>query len=218
MALLSQQQTDAVEPAGLRERKKVARRLALIDATHALVERDGLEGATVEAICAYAGVSTRTFFNYFESKDDAVLGIAPWALDPSVGDAFAAGGPTGRLMTDLEYVVTNLLDAPMIGRARIEAAMALARRDPRLLVRMMAWMEQNRGEVEALVRRRLGPDAPPHRLELVGILVMVIVRATFERRGGDGSGGADGGADDGAGAEAEVAAVVGELRDILAQT
>jgi len=212
VALPSQHPTDVDEPAGLRERKKVARRLALIDATHALVERDGLEGATVEAICAYAGVSTRTFFNYFETKDDAVLGIAPWALDRTVGDTFAAGGPTGALMTDLEYVVTNLLDKPMIGRARIEAAMALARRDPRLLVRMMAWMEQNRGEVEALVRRRLGPDAPPHRLELVGILVMVVVRATFERRGGDGGIGGD------AGAEGEVAAVVGELRDILAQT
>jgi AcrR family transcriptional regulator len=187
--------TEAPEPRertevrGLRERKKAARRGTLIDATHRLVERDGLDGATVEAICAEAGVSTRTFFNYFESKDDAVLGIEPWSLDPVVAEVFAAGGPTGRLMPDLEVVVSNLLNTPMIGRERVAVAMELARREPRLLVRMMTWMEQNRGEVESLVRRRLGPDAPDHQVELVGILVMVTTRAAFARweaAGGEG--------------------------------
>ncbi|HEY8720961.1 helix-turn-helix domain-containing protein [Pengzhenrongella sp.] len=197
------------EPVGLRERKKVARREALIDATHRLVERDGLDGATVEAICAEAGVSTRTFFNYFETKDDAVLGIEPWSLDPTVADTFAAGGPTGRLMPDLELVAANLLGKPMIGKARIAAAMELARREPRLLVRMMTWMEQNRGEIESLVRRRIGEDAPAHDLELIGILVLLITRATFSRweaAGGDGVPGD------------HLTAVIGDLRALLAES
>ena len=176
-------------PIGLRERQKAARREALIDATHRLVERDGLDGATVEAICAKAGVSTRTFFNYFESKVDAVLGIEPWSLAPEVAEVFAAGGPTGRLMPDLELVVIDLLRRPMISPTRIAAAMALARREPRLLVRQMAWMEQYRGEVEALVGRRLGANTPAYRIELIGILAMVVTRAVFARweaAGGDG--------------------------------
>jgi len=194
--------------AGLRSRQKAARREALIDATHLLVQRDGLDGATVEAICAEAGVSTRTFFNYFASKDHAVLGIEPWAMDPAVADEFAAGGPTGHLMTDLEVLVTWLLDKPMIGSDRVAAAMALARREPRLLLAKMAWMEQSRGEVEALVRRRLGPDAPTERVELIGILVMVITRSAFvrwEATGGDGS------------AQDQLAGVVHELRGLLAE-
>ncbi|MCR6493652.1 TetR/AcrR family transcriptional regulator [Cellulomonas sp. P24] len=197
------------EPAGLRARKKLARREALIDAAHELVERDGLDGATVEAICDRAGVSTRTFFNYFESKDDAVLGIEPWSVSAAVSDEFAAGGPTGRLLPDLEVIIADLLDAPMIGRVRMAAAMELARKEPRLLVRLQAWMEMNRAEIESLVRRRLGEDTPAYRLELVGIVAMVITRATFSRwesTGGDGVAGD------------HLAAVVDDLRALLAET
>ena len=195
--------------AGLRSRQKAARREALIDAAHELVARDGLDGATVEAICARAGVSTRTFFNYFATKDDAVLGIEPWVIDPAVADVFAAGGPTGRLMPDLEVVVLWLLDKPMISRDRIAVALSLAQREPRLLLAKLAWMEQWRKEVDALVRRRLGADAPDDRIELIGILVTVITRAAFVRWE------ATGGAGD---ARDHLAAVVHDLRGLLAET
>jgi len=141
--------------AGLRERKKVARREALIDATHRLVADRGLDAVTIDAICAEVGVSPRTFFNYFETKDDAVLGIGPWSLDETVADTFAAGGPTGSLSADLLVVVTELLDKPAFGKERIAAAFELARREPRLLVRHLTWMEQHRHDIDALVTRRL---------------------------------------------------------------
>src|SRR3712207_6346148 len=102
------------EPLGLRERQKRARRAALVDAAHLLVERDGLDAVTVEAICTEAGVSARTFFNYFESKDDAVLGMEPLALDPEVVETFAAGGPTGDIAADLEVLARSVLVAPVM--------------------------------------------------------------------------------------------------------
>ena len=58
---------------GLRERKRVETRHRIADAALDLTLEHGLEGATVEAISAAAGVSPRTFFNYFDSKDDALL-------------------------------------------------------------------------------------------------------------------------------------------------
>lgn len=58
---------------GLRDRKKAATRSALSEAAMKLTRTHGLESVTAEAIASEAGVSTRTFHNYFNSKEDAVL-------------------------------------------------------------------------------------------------------------------------------------------------
>ena len=111
---------------GLRERKKRARREALIDATHRLVAEHGLDAVTVEAICEEAGVSARTFFNDFESKDDAVLGHTPWPLDTAATEEFASGGPTGHLLADLQTLVSSVLTDAPIGPQRVARALELA--------------------------------------------------------------------------------------------
>src|ERR1700712_1655453 len=59
--------------AGLRERKKLATRLALHQAALQLVAERGLDRVSIDDIAERADVSPRTFFNYFSSKDDAVL-------------------------------------------------------------------------------------------------------------------------------------------------
>lgn len=59
---------------GLRERKKRQTREDLHRAALDLVEEKGFEAVTTEEIAARAGVSARTLFNYFPSKDAAVLG------------------------------------------------------------------------------------------------------------------------------------------------
>ncbi len=60
---------------GLRERKKQATRAALAEAAVRLAAEHGAENVTVEAISEAAGVSPRTFFNYFDSHDDAFVTI-----------------------------------------------------------------------------------------------------------------------------------------------
>jgi len=64
---------DCLKPRGLREEKKAQTRSALSDAALLHVARDGYEATTVEAIARTAGVSVRTFHNYFPGKA-AVLG------------------------------------------------------------------------------------------------------------------------------------------------
>ncbi|MGW8063713.1 TetR/AcrR family transcriptional regulator [Streptomyces ziwulingensis] len=58
---------------GLRERKKRATRAALTEAAVRLAAEHGAEKVTVEAISAAAGVSVRTFFNYFDTRDDVFV-------------------------------------------------------------------------------------------------------------------------------------------------
>ncbi len=68
-------------PPGLRERKKRATRNALAEAAVRLAAEHGVENVTVEAISEAAGVSPRTFFNYFPSHDDAFV-----LIDEAVGE------------------------------------------------------------------------------------------------------------------------------------
>ncbi|EDY43856.2 TetR/AcrR family transcriptional regulator [Streptomyces sp. SPB074] len=58
---------------GLRERKKAATREAVHKAALELAVEHGFENVTVEAIADAAGISRRTFSNYFTAKEDAVL-------------------------------------------------------------------------------------------------------------------------------------------------
>ena len=58
---------------GLRESKKAATRTALSRAAAQLAIMEGAEGVTVATIAAAAGVSPRTFHNYFASREEALI-------------------------------------------------------------------------------------------------------------------------------------------------
>src|ERR1700689_2440924 len=62
---------------GRRDRKKQATRRALRNAALDLVAERGFAHVTVEDIAGAADVATRTFFNYFPSKESAVIGADP---------------------------------------------------------------------------------------------------------------------------------------------
>lgn len=73
----------------LRERNKARTRDALFAATRDLATRDGLAAVTAEQIADAAGVSRRTFFNYF-SGVDALLAEATTEPVSAVIAAFLA--------------------------------------------------------------------------------------------------------------------------------
>jgi AcrR family transcriptional regulator len=164
---------------GLRERKKKARRAALIDAAQNLVAELGLDAVTVEMISAEAGVSPRTFFNYFESKDDAVLGAEDAGLPEDVVRTFVEGGPTGRLLSDLQAVVASLLAAAGEDHDRMVRAMDLMKQEPRLLQRHVVWMDRHKARLVELFETRRATTPMSASNELLTMLVLLLIRTAL---------------------------------------
>jgi AcrR family transcriptional regulator len=133
-------------------------RRALITGARRLTAAHGLGGFTVEQLCAEVGISRRTFFNYFASKDDAVLGTP--ARDPleAFGEQFVAGGRDPRgpgLLEALQELVVRsfaLLEGPHDRALMLE----VLRREPVLLQRLSESMDRHVAQLAALIARRQG--------------------------------------------------------------
>ncbi|KQO61238.1 TetR/AcrR family transcriptional regulator [Curtobacterium sp. Leaf261] len=124
----------------------------------------GLSGFTIEQLCDEVGVSRRTFFNHFSSKEDAVVGIEIGA-DDALLDEFRSGGLVPRGASLVETVCRAVLvHVERHGLTR-EAGLrfkAALDREPSLLPRAMSnGEEQSRLLVDALRQREgLSPDDP----------------------------------------------------------
>lgn len=138
---------------GLRERKKRATRAALAEAAVRLAAEHGAEKVTVEAISAAAGVSVRTFFNYFDTRDDAFVVIDAEAgerIRQAVLDAPAALSPLRALR---EAMAAELAEAEQQHELwRLHARVLHA--SPHLLVRTLGeHMADETGLAEAIAAR-----------------------------------------------------------------
>jgi AcrR family transcriptional regulator len=65
--------SSAAEGGGTRERKREATRARIAETGLQLFLHNGYEATTLDDIAAAAGISRRSFFSYFKSKDDLVL-------------------------------------------------------------------------------------------------------------------------------------------------
>ncbi|WP_281451415.1 TetR/AcrR family transcriptional regulator [Paenarthrobacter nitroguajacolicus] len=156
---------------GLRERKRVATRLAITAVARSLTAERGLNGYTVEEVCEEAGISRRTFFNYFHSKEDAVIGsfsdetphdaLENFNRDPQRVD----GGISNTLLAALYHLTLDIVERSTISHTEVHQLIAAIKAEPQLLGRMTLEGEAREREFMELIAAREGLD--PNHPEIV---------------------------------------------------
>src|SRR6478609_6398940 len=121
-------------PMGLRERKRAQTRHRLEEAAVGLALRDGLDKVTVDAISERADISPRTFFNYFDSKDAAILGV-PIDEQQEVPEV----EPGGEFVPTVVALILEMMGANRERRASLhQDRVAVIKKHPEVLAGQMA--------------------------------------------------------------------------------
>ncbi|SHN47943.1 TetR family transcriptional regulator [Cryptosporangium aurantiacum] len=182
--------TEASKPAGLRERQRQAIRADTRTAALELFEKRGFDDVSVAEIAAEAGISERTFFRHFPTKEDVVLTLLE-SYGPDI---------LSRLETEsLDKPWLEVLGDTYIGMAGVEVTMEgefateldraivqvfrLAQRSTRLQAGIDARMRVWQDDIAQIVARRLGVDidADP-RPRIWGAVTIAVVTTNSARR------------------------------------
>jgi AcrR family transcriptional regulator len=166
-----------------RERNRQATWDAIHGAAVGLVLSDGLAGTTADSIAESAAVSRRTFFNYFATKEDAVLGTRAPRLSGDDLAAFAAA-PDSRSPDDFGRVVRLMTAAVRsvfqdLPTFTLEHRVLL-KRHPELLARIDVHVREAEGLVRGVLADRASDDPAPRDSDRALVLMAgAVMRFAF---------------------------------------
>jgi AcrR family transcriptional regulator len=166
----------------LRTRRRLGTHDEIHQAALELFETQGVRDTTVQQIAARAGVSARTFFRYFTSKEQAAL-PGQRRLLQAIDALEVSGADAATVLRDVEAATEAAIDRdndPELEEHR-RVALLLAR-EPELQA-LAASQEQ---VLTARLRARLAgqlPDSDPVTLLLVAEIAVAVWRTTWERWG-----------------------------------
>jgi AcrR family transcriptional regulator len=164
---------------GLRERKKRATREALHDAALRLTLEHGLEHLTVEEISAVAGVSPRTFFNYFPGKEQAIIGDDLFAADARQVTEIMTGAAS--VLDGMQAIALELATAVATRREQVQLRWQVITRYPALITRMFARLEEFNAIVASAVAARLGQPPDGAYPQLMAAMTTTGIRVAVQR-------------------------------------
>ncbi|GAA1449533.1 TetR family transcriptional regulator [Leifsonia poae] len=162
----------AEEELGLRERKRLATRRAIQLAALELASERGFDRVTIDEISHVANVSPRTFFNYFPSKESAIIGELPELPSEERIERFIAAGPDEPILDGISELLIAAIDTVELTGVSTDETdtrsmhelhglrRALLKDNPELFAQRMASMHQFEDALSAIVQRRLAHDDP----------------------------------------------------------
>ena len=176
------------EACGLRERKKRETRRALNLAALDLVEEKGFAAVTTEEIAARAGVSTRTFFNYFPSKEAAVIGTTAEELE-GYAAALEEARPDETPLQALRRILAGMLAPASIDRELRARRRRILLGEPSLAPALVGNNLRIENALTAALERRLAAESGSAlEARLTVAVAIAAVRACIEHQQNGGSG------------------------------
>ncbi|GAA1347852.1 TetR family transcriptional regulator [Arthrobacter roseus] len=151
----------------LRDRKRTETWSAIHNAATELTLVKGPTHVTVEDITSQANVSQRTFFNYFATKEDAILGLQEPVIDEHVRDEFDL---SCNVLERVSHLLLTVGQSTFAGDRETSLRFEVLEKYPELMHRRIAYIAKVDTLVMDLVRARLElseqwlsdfPDAPP---------------------------------------------------------
>jgi AcrR family transcriptional regulator len=164
---------------GLRERKKRATRQALHDAALRLTLERGLDHLTVEEISAAAGVSPRTFFNYFPGKEQAIVGDDLFAADAGHVAEIMSSAPS--VLDGLQAIALSLAADAATRREQVQLRWQVITRYPALITRIFARLEEFTAILASAVAARVGSAPDDAYPQLMAAVTTTGIRVAVQR-------------------------------------
>ncbi|WP_433260803.1 TetR/AcrR family transcriptional regulator [Micromonospora vinacea] len=159
---------------GRRDRKKAQTRAALTAVALRLVAERGLEHVTVEEISEAADVSSRTFFNYFTCKDEALTDDPALDGKPVVARLAAVPAQVPALRA-VRLALDEAIDTIQADRELWRLRLAVITQNPVLLPRLVSSNVATERAMVSVIATRLGVG-PDHGLPP---LITAVTSAAF---------------------------------------
>ena len=179
---MTDSENSAEAAGGLRERKRQETLRRITDAGVRLFTAHGYEATTLDQIAAEAGISRRTFFHYFKSKDEILL-----SMQRGLGESIAAGlarQPVAQPpLTALRKAMLEIV-APYTSEELLKLD-RLMRASEAVQSRKQAGYILDEATVFAALRR-LWPAEPERALRLVAMLAIGTSRVSLDAWSRDG--------------------------------
>jgi AcrR family transcriptional regulator len=167
---------------GLRERRRRQTSADIRGAAVRLVRERGFDKVTIDEICAEAGISVRTFFNYFPNKESAIA-YGPSDIPEELVEEFVAAGPASYSVVLDELIALaahHLRDMPP-DREQAETMLELAKTTPAMLAAFLADLERFQNHLIDIVARRQGMKPDEEIPAVISALALTAVRSGIER-------------------------------------
>lgn len=193
-------------PPGRREQNKIDTRHAIADAAFDLARSLGPGAFTIDQVAELAGVSRRTFFNYFHSAEDALTVRTDVFLDLAI-EVFGSLPRDEPLFDSMIRCFTET--TRMQGLSQHGELFRMADGNPELLRAQLHSWERAETRIVTALRERLGPDVPTLYLTAVVGCVLSCTKAALRDWATD----ENPSADSGAALEARILATLTMLRD-----